>query len=220
MESRLPNARRPIRTHRNVFRTHELARYLPNDDEHYLPYRGRPGMAIRIHGRHRHPHQTRRRRNRTTTSGTSPVIHPPYASQTRTKRLISKTRKMRLRAEGDRLPRCHSRQRPNTDGPQKAQRRRRLARPPQPNGNPKIPWIHGLLSLLRPRLLENSTPLTRPYKKGCRLALGRTTTQSIRRAQNTNVLPPHPHTTRLQQTLLPSNRCIGLWRGRHTLAGG
>ncbi len=75
---------------------------------------------------------------------------------------------------------------------------RRLACPPQPNRNPKIPWIYRLLPILRPRILENSTPITRPHEKGRRMALGRIATQSIRRTQNSHVLPPRPHATRLQ----------------------
>src|SRR6266446_1555342 len=98
MESRLLDTRGIVRANRDVLWTHKLTRHLPNDDEHYLPHRGRPRMVIRIHGRHRHPYQTRRKRNGTTTPRTSPTLHPPYASQIRTKRSLPKTRKMRLRA--------------------------------------------------------------------------------------------------------------------------
>src|SRR6266478_9933724 len=118
MEGRLPNTRRFIRTNRNVLRAHKLARHLSNDDEHYLSHRGRPRMAIRIHGRHRYPHQTRGKRNGTTTPGTSPTLHSPHAPQIRTKRPIPKTRKMRLRKEGNRLSWGHRWQWSNTNGPQ------------------------------------------------------------------------------------------------------
>ena len=91
MESCLPNPRRTIRTNGNVLWTYELARHLPNDDEHHLPHQSRSGMAIHIHGRHRNPYQTRKRRNGTTTLGTPSTLYPPYASQARTKRLIPQT---------------------------------------------------------------------------------------------------------------------------------
>src|SRR6266436_8052612 len=173
MESRLLNPRRAVRTNSNVLWTHKLPRNLPNDDEHHIPHRGRPRMAIRIHGRHRHPHKTRKRRNGPTTPRTTPALHSSYASQTRTKRSVSKTRKMRLRTKGNRLPRCHRRKRSNTNGPKETQRRRRLARPTQPNRNTKVPWVHRLLPLLRPRIFENSMPSARSYKEGRHLALGR-----------------------------------------------
>jgi hypothetical protein len=35
-----------------------------------------------------------------------------------------------------------------------------------------------------------------------------------------NVLQPSTNATELQRTILPSNRRIGIWRGRHTLATG
>src|SRR6266478_1519214 len=176
MEGRLPNTRRFIRTNRNVLWTHEFTRHLSNDDEHHIPHRGRPRMAIRIHGRHRHPHETREQRNRPTTPRATPTLHSSHAPQTRTKRPISKTRKMRLRTKRNRLPRRHRRKRSNTNGPKETQGRCRLARPTQPYRNTKIPWVHRLLSLLRPRLLKNSTPSARSYKEGCRLALGRIAT--------------------------------------------
>src|SRR6266403_2103095 len=107
MEGRLPHTRRTVRTHRNVLRTHELTRYLSNDDEHHLPYGSRPRMVIRIHGRYRCPYQTRRRRNGTTTLGAPSTLHPPHAPQTGTERPIPKTREMRLRKDRNRLPRGH-----------------------------------------------------------------------------------------------------------------
>src|SRR6266446_7580278 len=116
MEGRLPNTRRSIRTNRDVLWTHEFTRYLSNDDEHHLSHRGCPRMAVRIHGRHRYPYQMRRKRNGTTTSGTSPTLHSPYAPQIRTKRSIPKTRKMRFREERNRLSRRHRGQWSNTNG--------------------------------------------------------------------------------------------------------
>src|SRR6266436_2257726 len=129
MESRLLNTRRTIRTNRNVLLTHKLAHHLPNDDEYHLSHRGRPRMAIRVHGRHCNPHEMRNWRNRTTTSRTPSTLHPSHASQTGTKRSIPKTRKMRLREERNRLPGCYRRQRSATNGSKEIKRGRRLARP-------------------------------------------------------------------------------------------
>src|SRR6266404_9723158 len=117
MESHLPDPRRTVRTNSNVLRTHEFPRNISNDDEHHIPYRSRSRMAIRIHGRHRNPHKTRKRRNEPTTSRTTPTLHSPHASQTRTKRPIPKTRKMRLRTKRNRLSRRHRRKRTDTNGP-------------------------------------------------------------------------------------------------------
>src|SRR6266446_4443799 len=176
MESRLPDPRRTVRTNSNVLRTHELPCNVSNDDEHHIPHRSRSRMAIRIYGRHCNPHKTRKQRNGPTTPRTTPALHSSYASQTRAKRSIPKTRKMRLRTKRNRLSRCHRRKRSNTNGPKETQGRCRLARPTQPYRNTKIPWVYRLLSLLRPRLLKNSTPSARSYKEGCRLALGRIAT--------------------------------------------
>src|SRR6266478_5142986 len=161
MESRLPNPRRTVRTNSNVLWAHEFPRNLPDDDEHHIPYRSRSRMAIRIYGRHRNPHKTRKQRNGPTTPRATPTLHSSYASQTRTKRSIPKTRKMRLRTKRNRLLRCHRRERSDTNGPKETQRRCRLARPTQSDGSTEIPRIHWILSLLRPRLLEDSTPSVR-----------------------------------------------------------
>src|SRR6266404_1596430 len=117
MESRLPNPRRTVRTNSNVLWAHKLSHNLPNDDEHHIPHRSRSRMAIRIYGRHCNPHETRKRRNRPTTPRTTPTLHSPHAPQTRTKRPIPKTRKMRLRTKRNQLSRCHRRKRTDTNGP-------------------------------------------------------------------------------------------------------
>src|SRR6266403_212624 len=127
---------------------------------------------------------------------------------------------MRLRTKRNRLLRRHRRKRPDTNGPEETQGRRRLAHSPQPDRDTKIPWVHRLLPLLRPRILKNSTPSIRPDKESCCLALGRIAAQSLRRVENAYVLPSRPHSTKLRKAILPSNRCIRLWRGRHTVAGG
>src|SRR6266436_4874098 len=117
MESRLPDPRRTIRTNSNVLRTYELPRNIPNDDEHHIPHRSRPRMAVRIYGRHCHPHKTRKRRDGPTTPRTTPTLHSSHASQTRTKRPIPKTRKVRLRTKRNRLSRRHRREWSDTNGP-------------------------------------------------------------------------------------------------------
>src|SRR6266403_2409794 len=142
MESRLPDPRRTIRTDSDVLWTYELSRNIPDDDEHHIPYRSRSRVVVRIHGRHCNPHETRKQRNRPTTPRTTPTLHSSHASQTRTERLVPKTQKMRLRTKRNRLPRRHRRERSDTNGPKETQGRCRLARPTQPNGNTKVPWVH------------------------------------------------------------------------------
>ena len=122
--------------------------------------------------------------------------------------------------EGNWLPQCHCQQWLNTNGPQKAQRCRRLAKTQNANRHTKIPWLHRLLPLLCPRLLKDHTPTTGPHQKGCHMGMGWMATQSFWRAKNTHVLLTHPHITWLWKTILPTNRRIGIWCGHHTLAGG
>src|SRR6266403_6115499 len=116
MESRFPNTRRTIRTNRNVLRTHKFTCHLSNDDEHHLPHRSRPRMAIHIHGQYRNSYEVRERQNGTTTFRTPPTLYPPHASQAGTKRSIPQTRKVRLREKGNRLPRGYRRQWSDTNG--------------------------------------------------------------------------------------------------------
>src|SRR6266478_7168000 len=101
MESHFPNTRRTIRANHNVLWTHKLPCNVPNDDEHHLSHRSHSRMAVSIYGRHRDPHKTGKQRNGATTSQTTPTLHPSYAPQTGTKRLVPEARKMRLRTKGN-----------------------------------------------------------------------------------------------------------------------
>ncbi len=53
-------------------------------------------MALGLHGQHRHPHKGQRKGNRPTTPRVTPSLHPPHATQARTKRPLSKTQEMQL----------------------------------------------------------------------------------------------------------------------------
>src|SRR6266436_6760114 len=117
-------------------------------------------MAIRVHGRYCSSHKTRGTRDRTTTYLSSLAIHPSHVEQTRTKRLIPQTGKMRLRAKRDRLPRRHCQKRQTTNGSKETKRRRRLAQTQHSNGNPQIPGVYRLLPLLYPRIFKDRTPTT------------------------------------------------------------
>ena len=56
MESRLPHARRAVRTHRNVLWPNKLAGNIPDDDEYHIPTTSDAGMVLYIHGRWCHSH--------------------------------------------------------------------------------------------------------------------------------------------------------------------
>jgi hypothetical protein len=52
------------------------------------------------------------------------------------------------------------------------------------------------------------------------VGLGKTTTKSIQRTKDTNVQQPSPNPARLQEKILPPNRCFGIWCGHRTLTKG
>ena len=83
-----------------------------------------------------------------------------------------------------------------------------------------LPIIHRLLSILRPQLLQNSTPINPIDPEEHTIPLVGTALQSIRNTQNTYVPKTHPSTTRLHKTILPRHRCLILRRGSRTLTGG
>ena len=73
------------------------------------------------------------------------------------------------------------------------------------HGSATIPWIYQILPVLRPKLLENCATTPRSHKKNDPLALESTPRMSIPGTQETDVLQPCPHSTRLQQKVLPAN---------------
>src|SRR6266403_1855174 len=105
---------------------------------------------------------------------------------------------MRFRKERNRLPRCHCRQWKNTNGPKETQRCCGLTYTSESNRSPQIPWLYQLLSILRPRILKNSTTITGSHEKGHHVGLGRMTTQSFQGTKNTHVFTPCSHPTRFQ----------------------
>jgi hypothetical protein len=62
----------------------------------------------------------------------------------------------------------------------------------------KIPRVHGILSILYPKLFKNRKTSTRPYKEKRSLGLGTQTIPSLRRTQDEDVQKPRPNTTKLQ----------------------
>src|ERR1700678_4271851 len=165
MEGGLPHQRRAVRANRHVFRPYELTGDLPDDDEHHLSKRSCTRMAVGLHGRHRHPYQTKERRNGAATPAKAHGLHTPRPRQTRTKRPIPKTRKMRLCKRRNRLPRRDRWEEQNTHGPHETQGSRRLDSPPYPNRSTTIPRLHRLLPIFRPKLLKNCPSTTRPHKE-------------------------------------------------------
>jgi hypothetical protein len=118
------------------------------------------------------------------------------------------------------IPRCHPKHRNSTDGPNKDKRDRRLATPKEREGCPSLLRIYRVLPILCPQLLKNRTPPHRTNEENNPIPLERTTNQSLRNPQNTDVRQADPKTTRLHQTLLPGHGHFSLWRGSRTLTGG
>src|SRR5229473_3217467 len=211
MESGLPHPRRTLRANSHVLRTNQLPSYLPNDDEHDLPSRNRPRMAVRLHGRLGHPHETETGRNRGTTPTEASKPRPPYPRNAAKTRPLPQTREVLFRTGRDRLPWGHRRQGQAGNGPSKVKRRRRLASAQKPHGRPLLPRIHRVLPILRPQLFQGRSTPPGPNQKALSVALGRVSTQGLRNPENPYVPKASPHPARLRTTLLPTNRRLSLW---------
>ena len=101
MERSVPDPKRPVRTHGNVFWFNQLPGNIPDDDEHHLPNGGSKRVAICIHGRYRHPHKTGTPRNRAATPGQALYPHPSRPGQARTAQPLPQTGKLRIQGKGN-----------------------------------------------------------------------------------------------------------------------
>src|ERR1700730_4130649 len=102
---------------------------------------------------------------------------------------------MRLRTNRDRLFGSHCRKQPTPHGPREAAWCSRLASPKNAHRYTKIPWIHWILSLLYPQLLENSETTTRSDEESSNMGLGTKTIPSFRRTEDEDVQKPSPDAT-------------------------
>jgi hypothetical protein len=219
MESYLPHPRRPIWTHSNVLWINKLTSHVPNDNEHHILQRSGTGMGISIHEWHSNPHKKKIGWNQRITHGKILDIHIPYPGQTQRKQSVSKARKIRIQKGRNWVLRSNHWKKQTVNGPKETKRCSRLAKTQKPNRYSKISQIHWLLLLLYTKLLKDRTTTTWPYWQTCTMELDPSTTTSLQRTKNLNVLQPSANTTRLWEMILPLNRCIGIWHGHYTLTG-
>src|SRR6266700_1243593 len=97
---------------------------------------------------------------------------------------------MCVREKGNRLPRGNYRPEHNKNGPGKGKRGGKLADTTHAHGGTTIPWVYRLLSILRPKLLENRPTTPRPYEEDHPLALAPAAGAGIPGAQKENVFQP------------------------------
>ncbi len=127
---------------------------------------------------------------------------------------------MCLRTGRNRLPGCYCRTRYAKNGPKEDTRGSGLVSANYRYQSTPIPGVHRVLPVLYPKLLENCPTTPRPYKEDNPMALGQTPSRSVRDPKTPHVPKPCVTPTQLRKTLLPSNRRLRIWRGRHTLASG
>jgi len=84
----------------------------------------------------------------------------------------------------------------------------------------QVSGVHRILPLFHQGLLENRTPSTTTNSLDNPLDLGRKRANGIRNIAKSYDRQTSTMTTRLCQTILPTHRRIGIWRGSHTLTGG
>src|SRR5258708_10206611 len=125
---------------------------------------------------------------------------------------------MRLRTKRNRLPRRHRRTRNTKNGSKEDTRSSGLVPANDHHQSMPVPRIHQVLSVLYPKLLENRPTTPRPYKEDNPMALGQNPSRSIQDPKNPHVPKTCVTPIQLRKMLLPSNRCLRVWHGRHTLA--
>src|SRR5258707_9237051 len=127
---------------------------------------------------------------------------------------------MCLRTRRNRLSGRYRRTRNTKNGPEEDTRGSGLVSADHHHQSTPILGIHRVLLVLYPKLLEDYLTTPRPHKEDNPMALGQTPIRSIRNFEN-----PHGSKTRatpaqLRKAFLPSNRCLRIWRGCHTLTSG
>src|SRR5882757_8302576 len=108
---------------------------------------------------------------------------------------------MCLRTKTDQIPRSDTTKRYHPHGSNKNPRSCGLAKTDQRHRSPILLRVHWFLSILYPKLLKNRKTATRPHQKDDRMALGRTTKTSVRKAQNVDVSTTGTSSAELRTTV-------------------
>src|SRR5712671_5311007 len=147
-------------------------------------------------------------------------MRPSSSHQASPLRPVPQTRKVRLRTKTHRIPRGYFATRNHPYGPDQNARSSGLAPANYSDRRSVIPRFYRILSLFHPQLLQNcKTPPTVDEKR-LGLGVGTRPKTSVRTLKDANVPTSSACPTKLQQTIRCTHRCIGLWRGRHTLTRG
>src|ERR1700690_2062143 len=145
MEGSVPNESRAVRTTRDVLRTHQQSRDLPDDDERNLPRPHHPRRRVDLPRRHSHLHDQLR--------GTS-SYHPPCPRTHARTQALPLTGEMRLRTDSDRISRRDNLPRSRRDGPSQSRRGRSMADSHEQEGGAVVPRLHQLLSSVHSGILQ------------------------------------------------------------------
>ena len=81
-------------------------------------------------------------------------------------------------------------------------------------------FVPNYSQIAQPKLLTNRTATTSSNKENNSLGMDQNATISLRPLESTNVRGTSPNSTQLREEVLPSSRCLGIWRGRRTLTRG
>src|SRR5258708_37201403 len=102
---------------------------------------------------------------------------------------------MHIRANRNRLPRCDRRSRYAKDGPKEDTRSCRLVTTKDRYRSKAIPGVHRVLPIFYTQLLKNCTSSSRPNQEDHTLALGQTSTMSLRNPKDLDVSKTCPSPT-------------------------
>ena len=94
---------------------------------------------------------------------------------------------MRIPETRNRVLRCNCQKRSPQNEPKEAGKRQKLGSTQQPNRNTKIPRIHWILLILRPKLLTNRTTTASFDKENDPLGMDKNTIIGLRPPESTNV---------------------------------
>ncbi len=220
MESGIHDKQRTVQTHSHVLWTNKLTSHIPDDDEHDLSGSHCRWEHDSIYGWHGHPHSSMPRWDRTGPCDLTQKNHESSTHETGRTWPIPKPRKMRFQTTSYRLSRCLDCIWNSANGTREGGQGERLETPMQCNRSPPIPSIYRILQILYPRILTNCPTTLRSHEESDTVALDDGPTKGIWRTTRQNVHETSPIATKFWEDFLPTNWCVSVWRGSHTLTGG
>src|SRR5712672_3794902 len=95
-----------------------------------------------------------------------------------------------------------------------------MAIPEEPHRRPLVSRLHWILPLLHSQLLTRRTTPTGLNEESDPMGLGRSPNKSLRNPKSARMHETSADPTAIRQAVHTPYRCIGIWRGRHTLTRG